>query len=522
MRRALAKRGVAPGTPEAGKWASVSMAQTPARDGSCAVQLTASKHLSDAQLLDNLADKSRRASKLMAELLALLAEVDERRLYATLGFPSLFQFCRERLGFSEDEAAKRIYAARTARKHPAVFELVASGQITLTSVTLLAPHLDKGDGDALIAAAIGKSKREVEEQIAAHYPQRDAPTRLRQLPERGAPHARDSAGGHAAALPTFVPPMPLLPTPAPTPTVASAGADACVKPTTSTASVAQTPSAAPPAAPPPATPRATPAVFAPLSAERYKLQVTLSRDAKEHLLRAQELMRHQNPKGDLALVIERALALLCEHLESRKFGRCKRPRRAADACASENTPAHTDARVSEHAPEHGVAHTPLPAGADTSTASTNSSVNAPAPHDATSAQVPEHEPPSENAAQAPDGAEQGETRATSDALASKRTIPRAVRRAVAERDGCRCAYVGPNGLRCSARTMLEFHHRTPYALGGQTTVENCELRCRAHNDLAARIDFGEAHMAACKRKRNEEPDDSTTAAHGLRRDTAAR
>ena len=29
--------------------------------------------------------------------------------------------------------------------------------------------------------------------------------------------------------------------------------------------------------------------------------------------------------------------------------------------------------------------------------------------------------------------------------------------------------------------MLEFHHRIPYARGGPSTLENIELRCRAHN-----------------------------------------
>jgi hypothetical protein len=62
-----------------------------------------------------------------------------------------------------------------------------------------------------------------------------------------------------------------------------------------------------------------------------------------------------------------------------------------------------------------------------------------------------------------------------------RNIPAEVKRAVAARDQCRCAFVTPNGRRCEERRFLEFHHVVPYAAGGLPTVENIELRCRAHN-----------------------------------------
>lgn len=34
----------------------------------------------------------------------------------------------------------------------------------------------------------------------------------------------------------------------------------------------------------------------------------------------------------------------------------------------------------------------------------------------------------------------------------------------------------------------------PTRLGGSTTLDNLELRCRAHNTLAAEEDFGRKHM----------------------------
>jgi hypothetical protein len=50
--------------------------------------------------------------------------------------------------------------------------------------------------------------------------------------------------------------------------------------------------------------------------------------------------------------------------------------------------------------------------------------------------------------------------------------------------------VAASGRRCTQRVFLEFHHREPYALGGETTAANISLRCRAHNAYEAELAFG--------------------------------
>lgn len=70
-----------------------------------------------------------------------------------------------------------------------------------------------------------------------------------------------------------------------------------------------------------------------------------------------------------------------------------------------------------------------------------------------------------------------------------RHVPASVKRKVWTRDGGQCAFVGTNG-RCVERGFLEYHHVVPYAAGGQTTVENLELRCRAHNAYESELFFG--------------------------------
>ena len=71
-----------------------------------------------------------------------------------------------------------------------------------------------------------------------------------------------------------------------------------------------------------------------------------------------------------------------------------------------------------------------------------------------------------------------------------RNIPADVKRRVAARDQRRCGFVAPSGRRCDERRFLEFHHVVPYAAGGLPTVENIQLRCRAHNGHEADLFFG--------------------------------
>ncbi|MBI5710489.1 MAG: RuvA C-terminal domain-containing protein [Candidatus Eisenbacteria bacterium] len=80
------------------------------------------------------------------------------------------------------------------------------------------------------------------------------------------------------------------------------------------------------------------------------------------------------------------------------------------------------------------------------------------------------------------------------ASANPRYIPAEVKRAVWERDGGRCTFVGDTGHRCPARKLLEFDHVEEVARGGRATVAGIRLRCRAHNQYAAECTFGADFM----------------------------
>ena len=79
------------------------------------------EHLSDARLLESLGGALRTQRRSLAELVAHLGEVEERRLQLEAACSSLFAYCVGRLAMSEDEACRRIDLARLARRFPALF-----------------------------------------------------------------------------------------------------------------------------------------------------------------------------------------------------------------------------------------------------------------------------------------------------------------------------------------------------------------------------------------------------------------
>ena len=76
-----------------------------------------------------------------------------------------------------------------------------------------------------------------------------------------------------------------------------------------------------------------------------------------------------------------------------------------------------------------------------------------------------------------------------------RVIPAHVRRSVFERDNGRCAFVDDDGRRCDSAWQVEFHHCVPFGRDGPHTVANVELRCRAHNQHEAELEYGKKFMA---------------------------
>lgn len=248
--------------------------------------LSSFAELTDRDLLDEVRRLARVERQATADLIASLSEVDARRLYLGEGCSSLFTYCTHVLHLSEHAAYGRIEAACAARRFPAILDMLRDGALTLTSVTLLSAHLTPENHLPVLEAARHKTKREVELIVAALRPRPDVASVVRKVSARPLPTSTRGLPVESALAQPMRPPAPV--------------------PETSS----------------------KPGVIAPLTPEKYKLQVTISREAHDLLRRAQDLLRHTVPNGDPAAIVERALALLVEDLERKKFAAVQHPRSA--------------------------------------------------------------------------------------------------------------------------------------------------------------------------------------------------
>lgn len=238
------------------------------------------KALSDRELLAALPRLVQGDNERSAELLAHLAEVDARQLYAGLGFPSLFAFCVQSLGFCESSAGRRIAAARVCSRFPAAFAHVASGNLHLSALSALSKHLTPGNAEELFSLCARQSIRRIEELLAARFPQPSIPDAVRRLPSR-APgagsdqHATPAAGAPAAhdagRAPPFEPAHPERP-------------------------------------------------FVPLAADRFAVRFTADSEFRALLEEVSALASHRNPKGHLLSLMKAALRSYKLELLKQRFG----------------------------------------------------------------------------------------------------------------------------------------------------------------------------------------------------------
>jgi hypothetical protein len=117
------------------------------------------EQLDDGALLEKLRELLHEDHAIEAELLAHLGEVDHRRLYRERAHSSMFRFCVDELFLSESVAYKRITVARVTRTYPMLLGKVARGELHLTGLCLLAPHLTAENVEELTRAATHQSKR---------------------------------------------------------------------------------------------------------------------------------------------------------------------------------------------------------------------------------------------------------------------------------------------------------------------------------------------------------------------------
>lgn len=92
--------------------------------------------LSDQELLQETSRLAREERQILTAVLWHLHEIDRRRLFSELRCTSLFDYAVKHLGYSEDQACRRISAMRLLRELPEMEEKINSGALTLTNIGL--------------------------------------------------------------------------------------------------------------------------------------------------------------------------------------------------------------------------------------------------------------------------------------------------------------------------------------------------------------------------------------------------
>jgi hypothetical protein len=318
--------------------------------------------LSDDEVLERLSAICLEGYARTAKILLYLIAVEERRIHLTTAHESMAGFCVHKLKMSEGTAFRRINAARLVKQFPSLLPRIERGELHLSTLMQLRPHLTKDNVDELAAAAAGKTQMQVDDLLARRAPKPDVPSSIVELPKSDARRASK---------------------------------------------------------------------IQPVSESRFLVQMTVSKEVREQLVRARDLMSHRNPSNDLGVVLEAALELLIPQLEKERLGKTKQPSTSPAQPTQPTKPSTVPVAVSGVAPQYR----------------------------------------------------------------RPRKIPRAVRREVFERDGEACTYVDPTGRQCRSRRHLEIDHIDPYARGGSSDLANLRVRCRAHNHLHAEQAFGKEHLA---------------------------
>ena len=250
-----------------------------------------SSHRSEKALLHDAAMHAAAERESQSKLLVDIAEIDARKVYREAGYDSIHSYCVQELGLSEKAAFHRIWVARVAWQFPCVLAALAEGRLHMSAVRVLAAHLTKENAEELAEAATHKTTQEIAELVTQRFPRPQEPTLALRV-----------AAGEQTVAPTE-PTEDEMSDRKPSDQHPLGGVEM-----TSPCS------------------QETPCARLVPMPERFPLKVGLRRETHEKLRRAQDLLAHVVPSGDVAEVLDRALELLIRNLEKRKFAVTDRPR----------------------------------------------------------------------------------------------------------------------------------------------------------------------------------------------------
>jgi hypothetical protein len=396
--------------------------------------------LGNARLLVGLKELVKRDRVIEADLLAHLGEVEARRLHLEQGCTSMFDYCVKELRFSESVAYKRIGVARAARKFPSVAEAIAQGELHLSAACLIAPHLSKETVAGWLEAARHKKSREVRQLVADRFPREAVRSSVRRV----------GSGTRLEGLEGVAPLGGAVPRKS---TAESAGSAAAGSARSRFSESSESPGP-------------------PISVDREVRRpiATTYPSPSEANVRARASVNTNGSTRTNTNVRASTEALGAQRYSVR-------------FTADEKV--HAELQELRFLLRHSV-----PDGDVGKILARAIGVLLKQVRNTKIGECASPRP------------RQSAPSLEAESLAKKPTrhIPVVIRRAVWARDKGRCTFESKDGRSCESREAIEFHHRVPWARCFEHTVENIALRCRAHNQHEAELDFGSEHMARFRRK----------------------
>ena len=137
---------------------------------------------SEIHALTLLAAKNEKNATLV--LLEQLMIVEEKRVYAIMGYSTLWEYVHKELNYSEPQTSERVSAMRLMKRVPEVKKELEAGKLTLTTTAKLATHVKREQCSEsevlqLLESVSGKTTREAERVLVQESSEPAKPDQLR-------------------------------------------------------------------------------------------------------------------------------------------------------------------------------------------------------------------------------------------------------------------------------------------------------------------------------------------------------
>ena len=115
--------------------------------------------------------------KIQAEIVRLLLQVEDQKIFAKLSYPSVYEFCRKELGYDEGSAYRHVSAMRLHRRDDRCADKIESGELSLTNAAKVETTIRQAekqnievDASSLFESALNATTREVEKIVEKIIP----------------------------------------------------------------------------------------------------------------------------------------------------------------------------------------------------------------------------------------------------------------------------------------------------------------------------------------------------------------